>query len=74
MLNGDFPARLCLTPILTNLNGNSGVGWVDAGGGGVISMAQDAYLSRTSCFILGFRRFKSSSGIHVSFWILEIPK
>ena len=46
MLNGDFPARLWITPIMTNLNGNMG---------DETSMAQDAYHhSRKPGLILGF--------------------
>ena len=61
MLNGDFPAWLWLTPILTNLNGNME-------GGGDTSMAQDAYHhSWTPGFILGFRGFKSSPNFRFMF-------
>ena len=49
MLNGDFPARFWLTPILTNLNGNNR-GCGGGGGGGFKSSSNLG----TSCFFLDF--------------------
>ena len=66
VLNGDFPARLWLTPILTNLNWNMGAGVI-------LVLHKMLTFSRTLGLILGFRGFKSSSNNGNSFFIVWWP-
>ena len=63
VLNGDFPARLWLTAILTNLNWNMGAGLI-------LVLHKMLTFSRTPGLILWFRGSKSSSNFGNSFFIV----